>query len=86
MASTTKRLSVVYQGDVPRRLSDLVLRQNRCGLAKEGLCDFPPVRACRLIITMEWENSPLDHDIYLKLLKELRILKASGIILDFDTI
>lgn len=84
MVSRTKRLSVLYQKQLPRALMDLVHSDKSLGYAKDGLVDFPPTKALRLILTMDWNNQPADLDNLRNLQNRLQLLVVSGQILQYE--
>lgn len=79
-----KRLSIIYRKQLPNALVTLTHRYPQLSLTKDGLCDFPPVRAYRCIMTLEWSNTQADRDIFRKIQSDLSVMTQSGIILAFE--
>lgn len=86
MFQGNRRVVVVYQGSLPLELTKIVNKDSKFGLAKDGLCDWPPIRAFRAILNIEWNNQPTDQDRLDKLIVDLALLKRAGLILDFESL
>lgn len=83
MANSSKTLNIIYKGSPSQDLLTLLESIPNLSHHKDGIVSIGGVAASRLVATVSWTGSPSDFESFQRLEQSLRLLKRSGVILEF---
>ncbi|CAB5221001.1 hypothetical protein UFOVP244_67 [uncultured Caudovirales phage] len=84
MANSSKTLNIIYKGSPSPELLALLGSTPKLSHHKDGMVSVGGVAASRLVATVAWTGSPSDFESFQRLEQSLRLLKQSGVILEFS--